>query len=140
MKSNLKGKYSLGAVFGALLTGESSMPEGGEELSKMMNLLQQGIITADAFNIFIGDLTQEGPSGNTQVSCWSSADYIKYTSLASGIFDLIVSSLKALPAEELAAKVVFVNAIRASHRVSPYVATIINAIVDQQIPTEKPWV
>ena len=140
MKSNLQGKCTLGAAFGALLTDESSMPEGGEELCKMMNLLQQGLITVDACKIFIGDLTQEGPSGNTQVSCWSSAEYTKYTSLASSMFELMFSSLKVLPPEELNAKVVFVNAIRASHRIGSYAATIINAIVDEHILIERPWV
>ena len=42
MKSNLQSKHNLGEQFGALLTDESSMPEGGEEVCKMMNLLQKG--------------------------------------------------------------------------------------------------
>jgi hypothetical protein len=140
MKSNLQSKHNLGEQFGALLTDESSMPEGGEEVCKMMNLLQQGIITPEAYKIFIGDLTQEGPSGNTQVHCWPSAEYIKYTSLAKSMFELMFSSLKLLSPTQLDEKVVFVNALRTSHRIGPYVAAIINAIVDEHILTHMPWV
>ena len=85
----------------------------------MMNLLRQGVITADAHKSFIGDLTQEGPSGNTQVSCWPSAEYMKYTSLASSIFELLFSFLEALAPAVLDEKVVFVNALRPSHRIGP---------------------
>ena len=98
------------------------------------------MITADAYKIFIGDFTQEGPSGNMQISCWPSAGYLKYTSLANSIFELLFSSLKALPPEVLIEKVVFVNALRPSHRIGPYAARLINAIVDEQILTESPWV
>ena len=140
MKPNLKSSFNLGAPFGALVTDECSMPEAGEEICKMMNLVQQGIVLADALKVFIGDVTQEGPSGNTQVSCWTSAEYIRYTSLASSILSLIFSSLKSLPPQDWLAKVVFVNAIRPSHRIGFYAADLINAIADQEILTDRPWV
>ena len=53
MKSNVKGKFTLGAVVGALLIDESSMPEGGEELCKMMGL----ILGRSREVFFFGDLT-----------------------------------------------------------------------------------
>ena len=75
-----------------------------------------------------------------QISCWPSAEYLKYTSLANSIFELLFSSLKALAPAVLDEKVVFVNALRPSHRIGSYVAAIIDAIVGEQILTEKPWV
>ena len=86
MKAHLQNTYSLGAPFGALVSDESSMFEGGEEISKMMNLVSQGIVQSDAWKTFIGDVTQDGPSGSAQRSCWASADYLAYTSLQRSIF------------------------------------------------------
>jgi len=55
MQSNLKSKCILGAVVGALVIDESSMPEGGEELCKLMDLILGR--SCDIF--FVGDLCSE---------------------------------------------------------------------------------
>ena len=55
MQSNLKSKFILGAVVGALVIDESSMPEGGEELCKLMGLILGR--SREAF--FVGDLYSE---------------------------------------------------------------------------------
>lgn len=55
MQSNLKSKCILGAVVGALVIDESSMPEGGEELCKLMGLILGR--SREAF--FVGDLYSE---------------------------------------------------------------------------------
>ena len=91
MKAHLQNTYSLGAPFGALVSDESSMFEGGEEISKMMNLVSQGIVQSDAWKTFIGDVMQEGPSGSAQRACWASAAFLLYTPLCRCIFSLIFS-------------------------------------------------
>ena len=70
MKAHLRGLHELGQPFGALVTDESSMLETGEGISKMMNVVLQGIVLNDAKKFFIGDLTQEGPSGSARCNVW----------------------------------------------------------------------
>ena len=140
MKPQLKSLYHLGKPFGALLTDESSMPETGEEISKMMNLNKQEMVVMDARTVFIGDLTQEGPTGTGRCVVWSNAKFLQYTSFTRSIFELLFSTLKGMSPNELDAKVVFVNAIRQSHRVGLIVAAMINALVDTELLNEPPWV
>ena len=141
MKPQLKSLYQLGNKrFGALLTDESSMPEVGEEISKMMHLCKEEIVDKDAKKVFIGDLTQEGPniSGNQKV--WENSAFTRYNTFCTGVYPTVFSVFESSSANDLPANVIFANAHRASHRVGPSTAEIINAIVQQEILNYSPWV
>ena len=114
------------------------MLKTGEEISKMMNLVLQGIVLNDANKIFIGDLTPEGPSGSARRNVWSSAALLRYTSFTRSIFQVLFSSLADMNSDESAMAVVFVNAIRHSNRVGLFAARIINALVETELRTDPP--
>ena len=130
--------HELGQPFGTLVTDESSMLETGEEMSEMTNLVLQGIVLNDAKKIFIGDLTQEGPSGSARCNVGPSAEFLRYTSFTRSIFQVLFSSLTDMNSDESAMAVVFVNAVRHSNRVGLFAARIINALVERELRTDPP--
>ena len=121
MKHHLQCTYDLGDRFGAMVTDEASMPEAGEEIAKTMNLVQQNILEDACKKTLIGDVTQEGPSGSVQHSCWSAAEYLQYSSLPMSIFTLIFRVFTDVPRQEWFDKVVFVNRTRSSDLVNALV-------------------
>ena len=50
------------------------MLETGEEISKMMNLVKQGIVLNDAKEIFIGDLTPERSFRDAHCNVWTRSE------------------------------------------------------------------
>ena len=136
MKANLRDLHELDLPFGALVTDESSMLETGEEIAKMMNLLQQEIVLPDAKKVFVGDLNQKGPSGSACCNVWASAWFLGYTNFTYNIFEVLFSSLTDMNSGQSTKAVVFVNAIRHSNRVGLFAAKLINALVKEQQPTD----
>ena len=90
--------------------------------------------------VFIGDLTQEGLNVSANQSVWTGSEFSRYNTVSNGVFKTLFSLFESRDANDLPANVVFVNAHRASHRVGPSTANIINAIVQQEILNYSPWV
>ena len=82
----------------------------GEEISKMMNLVQQGIVLSDAKKFLVGDLNQEGPSGSACCNVWASAWFLGYTNFTYNILEVLFSSLTDMNSAQSTKAVVFVNA------------------------------
>ena len=101
-----------------------------------MNLLQQEMVLPDAKKVFIGDLNHKGPSGSACCNVWASAWFLGYTNFTHNILDVLFSSLTDMNSAQSTKAVVFVNAIRHSHRVGLFAAKLINALVKEQQPTD----
>ena len=71
---------------------------------------------------------------------WENSAFTRYNTFCKGVYHTVFSVFESSDANDLPANVVFVNAHRASHRVGPSTAEIINAIVQQEILNYSSWV